>query len=526
MSDRNRLSAGDFIVPLPVGIPVNLKYDENGVLTNIYKGYDGKGLDLTLHLLYPLVNNHIVPNKIALKNGTTHVSGTLCAGQYCEGYGRLPDCKFESLLNLFKSDPKEFKFFAVSVTSLAAIFNGAIPIRQWLAFSKFNVPKGFLLDGRSSGDCRTYIFDHCNDNNIKNLDFDYFNICDYAVFSNMSVEFGSFDVYENIVSSTDRTILESGVIEGNINFKYNKDKMLVPYSEIVQYNIKKNTVLIYDSNLNILYSKSDSSKPVKDTILCPTCGKIIHISKSGVTMCTDVNCNSRLYPRVKQFLIYLHLPYISYSRYIEVCREQGLDFRVPDILKIDEFNSTKFKCTVFELIRAITPKFILSDDTILQQFCNTCNNSYETVEYYLKHPKDIQVDISSNIEKSMASVVNWYSNEDNMQDLDSLFHNPSIELILENRRFDGAPIFRGKSIAITGSFVHGDFNSISNIIKSYGANISNDVNSDTCCIVVGDLMENISSSVIKQGKKYGVPVLQESEFFERYDIDSDIKENL
>ena len=527
MSDRNRLSAGDFLVPLPIGYPLSLKYDENGVLTQVLKGYESPYTeDVSVTFLYALINDHIVPNRIALRKGTTYVSGILYTGSKLVGSGKLPECKFQDIIDKFKESRDGFRFFAISVRSLSAVFKGAVPIRQWLTFSKFRVPQGSLLDEKSSGNISTYLFEHNTSNIWNNINFKFPRIPEYAVFTSNGVNYGSFDILEYTVKSTKRVTLDSGVIDCKISFNECKDPMVVPYSEAVKYNIQKGTTLIYDSNLNILYSDYKSATMLSNQIMCSVCGKIIHVPKSGVTICSDVNCNSRLYSRVKQFLVDLHLPYVSYTRYQEICQAKGLDFHVPDILDVEEFQDTKLKCTAYEVLRAITPNYIMSDDNLLLQFCNTCKNASETIQYYLQCPQDIQVDISSDIEYGIASMVKWYSNEDNMKDLIRVFHHDRIEIISENIEFNGAPIFRNKNIVITGKFVHGNYDFISSILRGYGGSVQDTVDSTTDCIIVGDMLENISGHTIKEGHKYDVPIMSESEFFNRYEIESDIAENL
>lgn len=529
MSDRNRLSAGDYLVPLPIGFPMCLKYDENGVLVQICKGYEWnnkKEYDVSSTFLYSLINDHKVPNKIALRRGTTYVSGILYSVETFKGCGILPQCKFDDIIARFKVSTETFMFYAISVKSLSAVFRGAVPIRQWLTFSKFNVPQGFLLDPKTAGDVDTYIVHHGQDSIWNSINFKSLQTPEFAVFSSEGVEYGSFNLFENIVKSTKKYTLDSGTIDCKVTFEGSRDPMSVPYAEVVKYNIKKNTTLLYDKNFNILYSKSNSKNPVENTLMCPVCGKIIHVPKFGVTTCSDPNCNSRLYPRVKQFLVDLQLPYISYTRYEEICQERGLDFHVPDILDIEEFEDTKLKCTVFETFRAITPKFVASDDNVLLQFCNTCKNASGTIQYYLQHPDDIQIDISSDIERSIRPVVEWYSNADNIKDLISVFHNDKIELISENVEFYGAPIFRNKNIVITGKFIHGDTEYIASILRGYNATVQKEVTPDTSCIVVGDMLENISGHIIKKGHEYNIPIINETEFFNSYDIEFDIAENL
>ena len=93
----------------------------------------------------------------------------------------------------------------------------------------------------------------------------------------------------------------------------------------------------------------------------------------------------------------------------------------------------------------------------------------------------------------------------------------SADIVQENKAFEGAPIFRGKEIVITGRFRHGNNNFIKSIFESYGA---------TGCVVVGDIPEDVSGIAIRKAKKARIDVFDESTFFNMYDIDADLNENM
>ena len=79
---------------------------------------------------------------------------------------------------------------------------------------------------------------------------------------------------------------------------------------------------------------------------------------------------------------------------------------------------------------------------------------------------------------------------------------------------------------ITGSFAHGSLAEITSILASYSAAVTQTFSTAVNCVLVGDLNENTNAFAVKSARKSAIPVMQESEFFKQYDIDSDLAENL
>ena len=79
---------------------------------------------------------------------------------------------------------------------------------------------------------------------------------------------------------------------------------------------------------------------------------------------------------------------------------------------------------------------------------------------------------------------------------------------------------------MTGKFLHGSFDEIKSIFASYSAETTRVFNSSVNCLVIGDTKEDINGSIIMQCRKINLPIFGETEFFNKYEIDADMSENL
>lgn len=531
MSDRNRLSAGDYLIPLPEGIGITLQYDDKGVIKNVLSGYESTGTyeNITKDMLSELISNKLVPNVISLKNGATYVEGILYTEDVCYDPGELPDCIQETLREKFISDPTKFKFYAITVRSLAAMFRGSVAIRQWLTFSKFNLPPGYLIPTR---------FEGTDDNYLQVLEdlvggnkyiFKYPLIPEYVLFHNQDIKHGKFHLIQIKLSSVKKTVSRSGVISAELRSDSMDGSIVVPYSDVIQYDLQKNSDIILDEYDNILYSHNNKIRKSKgsERITCDFCGKLIDVPKVGTVMCSDPNCNSRLYPRVSQFLSTLNLPVVSYDRYKEIIKEQGVGFAVPDILTVDEFEDLKIDVSLRTILRAIVPMYIEPDTNYVNLLCNSCNNAVDTLEYYLSHTSKLEFDLGKDVATRCSYIINWFDQyPENLVDLKTALHDKHINIVDSDKRFDGPPIFRGKSIVLTGTFYHGSQEDIESILKSYGGTVVPDFKHKVDCVIIGGLQEHIDGSIIREARNLRIPIFEEYQFFSEYDIESDLAENL
>jgi len=516
---KNFLTAGDFLTLVPVGIKVSLQYDDNGRIERVYKDWQDHA-DVTLDFLPKMLEDDMIPRKISVKTGSTFVYGVLYTPTLCPDPGELPQCVMDSLSDKFVLGLAKFNFFAGHVKSFGTTFRGANQIRQWLNFSKFHVLPGFVIPH----DIDEVKFEKMA---TSNFPFKYPLISDYIEFGRDGVDFYSTNLFQEVVFNVEDGMDEDGSLYSMLTLTH--EKLKIGYSEAVKYNVIKNTQIVLDESGNIIYSRSIDKRKRKareDKITCPVCGNIYSVPKSGKCVCSDPHCNSRLYPRVTRMLKILSFPDISYDSYIKLTNKVGKVFSVVDVLYEDSIVDYRPNCTLPNLLRSIVPPEVMHGSDAFTLFCNKCNNSVDTVDYYLHNNRRIVTDLGMGDRADIRRFSEWLEDPINLSDILTLLHSDRVNLTKVDRKFDGAPIFRDKTIYITGKFKHGDIQEVTSILSSYSADVITSGDAGFDCIVVGDTKEDVNGFVIKHAKSIGVPIFTESEFFTTYGIDEDLAENL
>lgn len=177
-------------------------------------------------------------------------------------------------------------------------------------------------------------------------------------------------------------------------------------------------------------------------------------------------------------------------------------------------------------MRAAVPVSIVPTFDILERFANKCNNKVESVVYYLNNPGRIEpdLDITDPIIRRFAK---WLQDPYNVSTLTTIFSRVKIDNKLQ--KFDGAPIFRGVTLGITGKFKRGDYAEIESILRSYAADVVSSIEPGAKlpdAIIVGGLNDGISGQMIQKAKIHNIPLQEEDDFFTRYEIDQDMAQNL
>ena len=79
---------------------------------------------------------------------------------------------------------------------------------------------------------------------------------------------------------------------------------------------------------------------------------------------------------------------------------------------------------------------------------------------------------------------------------------------------------------ITGTFNHGSKEEVKSILESYSATVVFNMNDNVQCVIIGDMLEDTNGVAVKHAKDNRIPIMTESKFFDQYDIDKDMAENL
>lgn len=522
MFARNLLQAGDYFTCVPVGVPMTLQYNEKGSLEKLLVGHDSNSwYDVSKDLLQIFLKNKKVPNTISVKGGTTWIRGAVVSQDtFCDS-GKLPDCILHSSLEQLKSAPDRFSFYSGHVESLATTFRGAVSIRQWLTLAGFENLPGYIAP--------VGIDEKKFDEIVRpKYQFRYPFISSYILYrKDGSVEFPSTGVTQCVVKRVSKIVDRSGYLFGSLSIK-DGPTAVVPYSSVVKYNLNANTLILRDSDGDIIASMTTDGtyrEPRSNKIECPTCGRWITVPLEGRVRCEDDHCNSVLYPRVNYMLSKLGLPEVHYEDYQSLTKKIGSVFMPIDIFELDQYADAHVSVDLSTAIRSIVPRSILFNDTQVRMLADGCNGSKETFLYYASHADKMKTDLDLNY-AVFGKFLTWITDPENLSDIQSVLNCKNISIDAPYKKFNGAPIFRNKTIMITGSFAHGGLEEISSILSSYSATVVRSYDKNVDCVLVGDLNENTNGYAVRSAQKDRVPIMQESEFFQEYDIDSDIVENL
>lgn len=507
---------GSQVCPVPAGLQVTLQYSAQGVLEKIFADYS-KENNVTDKLLSKVQSVKGLTSIIPIRGGTTWVYGVFHTDTIYPVSGSIPQCAYESMMKDICEDPDQFTFYAGSVESLAAAFNSVIAIRNWLNMSKFHVLPMYMIhqnmDDRSFEDML----------NRTRYPFIYSLTSGYLIFDTIPARYLPLNVLQGVVTSVDREEDSSGYIWSVVKTK-DKSVRKFHYADVAKMSVKRGSIIVVESGRLIYSSTKDSVNKVTD-LVCDTCGKVFKLPASGPTCCDDPNCLSRMYPRVEQAMNRLELPVITYEKYHEYVVNKDITC-LADIFLVPEYSTVCLSCTISSFLSAFIPVDICNDSSLFTKIGYLCRGSKDTFVYYLDNVNRLYTDLNSPsfIVKRFMS---WVSDPHNNLMLKTLMEGGHITIIEPNKAFDGAPVFKGRVIAITGRFNHGHAEDIISIFKSYEAdNVTIGIDGRCDCLVVGDMKEEIDGQSIQIAKDSNIPIFTESQFFNMFDIDADLAENL
>lgn len=512
MSLRNLLKAGELVAPVPIGILMTLQYNTDGNLEKVYTGIGDDRTDVTKSKLIPMINNKTVPAKIHIKTGTTFVEGVLYTGDIQTKKSWDSDSLVDLLFGKYTRNPEIFNFFGANIKSLAINIKGSINVTRYLKTSGFHTLNGFIMP-------------------IGNTEALIKNFIDGDMFPFMKVAMGYYSygaeakyisggIHQHVVHNTERFTDINGYIKSEIDFK--DFKLYLDYSDIVKYRISRGTTVILDDENRIVFCFGGKDTPASN-IKCNCCGKLITVPDSGFVLCTDAHCPSMLYPQITQFTHKLGIREMEETRFRELVEEKKLHC-VADVLDLPEYLGVKIHTNISTLLRALIPYRLLGTNDLIDIFVNKCTNSIDTITYYTDNPDRITSDLNIT-DIGVNRLVCWLTDTWNATEFKSLMVSDKFVFDSAERSFDGPPIFRGKKIYVTGKFIHGSIIDVCNILQSYAAEATMIYSADVNCVLIGGVNEDNDGVSIQHARNNRIPVYQELEFFNEYDIDTDLQQN-
>lgn len=509
---------GSYVEIAPAGLLATLQYNSHGLIEKIYYGFD---TETTFDIQLFNAAKSFIPRAIPLTGGTTYVKGVFYNGSVplaCEG--TVPECYEDTYCDMILSGDR-FEFCAGLVESKASNFQGALVIRNWLSLAGFTPVAGLIAPA------------HFNDLTLQNMikanckQLAYPYIAGFFVFDNLSVKYIPAGLKQIVVKRVQDEMDTNGYLHCRLHS--DTDSIHISYSDYIHKDIQEGTSVLFSDDVGIeiatVQTNSDGKHriPLKSEKECPICHKVYRVPASGVTICNDPNCLSRCYPRVTKMLNTLNLPKLSYSTYIEKVKDHTITM-FTDVLLLPGYKDLSINATLSQALEAATPSDVCRSPDFFIKFANSCNDSVETALYYMQNPLRISADL--NIQSiALHTFVQWIACPENLLAVQTLLG--SVHIVPNAVLFNCAPVFRGKAIVITGKFIRGDYKRIHDILESCAATVSDSIGDKVPdYVVTGGTYENINGELIQGARLLGIPVIDESTFFEYFDLDADIAKNL
>ena len=524
----NVMKPGDFLTPVPVGLPMTIQYNFSGNLEKVYLRFGNDRVDVSGELLETIRKNHTVPAIVHVKKGITLIRGVLYTAELLYDTGHLPYCVEDSLKAKFLKNPSQFNFFAATWDSSEAIVQGSASIRQMLTMSKFKILPGWLVPtGMNRDMLRRFV-------TYPSYTFNPEMLTNYIIFRGEQIVYHTTQMKQFVVSKIVKYTDENGFIKVRLYTIKSIDEQFgnhisVDYSDLLKYDIQIDSLVVLDAINQIIYTKPTTDKrhkKVSSQLICSYCNKSFTSPKEGQVICPDEHCVSRLIPQIKQFMtvVGLDVPEVDViSKWIT----DNLVRSIPDIFNLSEYTvgEVELKLTLAQILRSMIPFTVIPKVDVMKIFANNCTNNVDMFLHYCEHPSSAISDLNMN-HKDFSRLSDWLEDNYNLSDIQTLLSIPQIVIEKQDKKFDGAPIFRNKTIYLTGDFIHGPISDIVSILSSYSAKVILNFDDVVDCVLVGGLHENINGEAVQRARSLGISIFEEEDFFMKYEIDEDMKTNL
>ena len=524
---------------IPVGLQTILQYNEHGVLQKVMFGFEG--VDLTTHpqgsitveseQLYKDAFEkvgRVVPTIISTKGGTTWVFGVLHSDAVPCDDGILPAALASSYIKKLASGDK-FSFYAGYAHSLAANYQGPVVIRNFLSMSGFNVLPHVIVPVNLTTDTIAAAM------NPSQFPFDHSYIDGFFIYEGVGCRYAGLGLKQITAKATPELDIDTdGYWKGTVESVDGADKIKFSYSAILRHSVKKGATLLLQkdgSTYNILATRIGTAAQlmVSDTpreVKCPVCGKICILGRDDTPFqCDDPNCLSHSYPDATKLLRFLDLEPLEYEDYRKAVDKHDIQC-LTDVLELPQYRDIEIETTLACALGAVVPASVVPNFDILERFANKCNNSIDTVKYYLKSPRRIETDLDI-VDPMVVRFIRWIDDPYNVTTVTTILDR--VKIVEKHAKFEGTPIFRGNKIAVTGKFKRGDLHEIESILRSFQAEVvsSIELGEDLPDVIVtGSLRDGISGQMIQKARAHNIPIQDEDSFFAYYELDEDMAQNL
>ena len=517
MLSKSDVHVGDTVRVVPLGLLVEVRYNDRGVISGIYLlSSEGKPTyKLDTPVSTKLQKTGVVPSRLVQAH-SCNVQGVVTVLERPFSSFVSEGVKSTFLDLVLTRSTSDFTFYAYNLESSSVTY-GAYQQVTALEMMGFKTCASFVL----SSDYRKNKF-----NTLPAMRA-YPFVSAYMVLEHGSnSKFIHSNISFNKVTKVNRDVNYSGYIVAEVLFE-DGTGVSVPYPEIVRYNVQKGSYCVVDDG-NIVYctAMKSGSKKVESEFHCKYCGTLIKSPLTGYVKCPYQNCVSNMYPVVENMLRQLNLEPMSYSRYKQLIDNGDIQHLV-DVFLLEPYRTSHVLCTPSSVLRAVCPPTVVKDRNFFDRLVEG-SGSLDALFHYLEKPDEIYKDMKDSVSyMTCKSFEQWVSDPENLLTVNTFFNLENIEVVEHEIDLKVDKIFRNKVIYLEGDFRHGSYSRVSSILKSYGASIASKFDNRCDCVILGDFVRDVTTvPVVDIALSYNVPVYREKDFFQSYLIDKDIEDQL
>ena len=262
------------------------------------------------------------------------------------------------------------------------------------------------------------------------------------------------------------------------------------------------------------------SKPIQKPTNCPCCGAVLEDTETELYCPNHLGCRQQIVLKLVQFSSRNAMNIDGLSiKTIEQLYDKFKIRTFGDLYKLtanelsalEGFKDKKINNILSSIEKSKNVKlsnfiFALGIDNIGQKTAKQLAKHFGTIDNLKKATLDELVALDDIAEITGQGICHYFSDSQNMQELDELL--PFMQIEAEKQNVTTGGYFAGKKVVLTGTLSHFSRSEAEAIIESQGGATSSSVTGATNIVLVG---ENAGSKLDK-AKKLGIQIMLEDEF--------------
>ncbi len=262
------------------------------------------------------------------------------------------------------------------------------------------------------------------------------------------------------------------------------------------------------------------SKPIQKPTNCPCCGAVLEDTETELYCPNHLGCRQQIVLKLVQFASRNAMNIDGLSiKTIEQLYDKFEIKTFGDLYKLtnnqlsqlEGFKDKKINNILSSIEKSKNVKlsnfiFALGIDNIGQKTAKQLAKHFGTIDNLKKATLDELVALDDIAEITGEGICHYFTDSQNMQELDELL--PFLQIETEKQNVTTGGYFAGKKVVLTGTLSHFSRSDAEAIIEAQGGATSSSVTGATNIVLVG---ENAGSKLDK-AKKLGIQIMLEDEF--------------